>query len=141
MIFGDFKVAVRAGELRRHYMKATRIGLATVVIALAALRGAEPAHQMRVLIKLGAMSEIFGKGDLTVEINISDIDIPAGAPLLSLNTMVPGLSKPQTVDGLVVNDGLGPVLLESRNQGSGRQWSSTRAVKGDLVIKYREPIE
>jgi hypothetical protein len=40
-----------------------------------------------------------------------------------------------------VKDALGPVPLESRNQGGSRQWTSPRAVKGDLVIKYREPVE
>lgn len=40
-----------------------------------------------------------------------------------------------------MNDGLGPVPLESQNLGGSRRWSSTRAVKGELVTKYREPIE
>jgi len=117
------------------------IGLATVLFVAAGLRGAEPAHRMRVLIKPGAMSEAAGKGDVAIDISISEIDVPAGAPLLSLSTMVPGSSKPQTVEGLTVNDGLGPVPLESRNLGGSRRWSSTRAVKGELAIKYREPIE
>jgi hypothetical protein len=117
------------------------IGLATVLFVAAALRGAEPARRMTVVIKPGAMSEAEGKGIVAIDMRISEIDIPAGSPLLSLSTMVPGLSKPQTVEGLAVNDGLGPVPLASRNSGGGLQWSSTRAVKGDLVIKYREPIE
>jgi hypothetical protein len=117
------------------------IGLAAILFVATALRAAEPAHRMRVLIKPGAMSEALGKGEVAIDISISDIDVPAGAPLLSLSTMVPGASKPQTVEGLTVNDGLGPVPLESRNSGGSRQWSSTRAVKGELVIKYREPIE
>jgi len=119
----------------------TIIGLAAFLFVAATLRGAEPAPRMRVLIKPGLMSEAVGKGDVAIEISISEVDFPAGAPLLSLNTMVPGSSKPQTVEGLTVNDGLGPVPLESRNQGGSLQWSSTRAVKGEVVIKYREPIE
>jgi len=43
--------------------------------------------------KAGAMSEVVGKGEVSVDINISEIDVPAGAPLLSLSTMLPGLSK------------------------------------------------
>jgi len=119
----------------------TRIGLAIVLCVAAALRGAEPAHRMRVLIKPGAMNQAVGKGDVAIEISISEIAVPAGVPLLSLSTMVPGASKPQTVEGLTVKDRLGPVPLESRNLGGSRQWSSTRAVKGDLVVQYREPIE
>jgi len=118
-----------------------RNGLASILLVAAALRGAEPDRRMRVLIKPGAMSEATGKGEVAVEISISEIDVPAGAPLLSLSTMVPGSSKPQTVEGLAVHDGLGPVPLESRNPGGSLRWSTTRAVKGELVIKYREPIE
>src|ERR1700693_3949337 len=87
----------------------TRIGLATVLSVAAALRGAEPAHRMRVLIKPGAMNQAVGKGDVAIDISISEIDVPAGAPWLSLSTMFPGASKPQTVEGLTVKDGLGPV--------------------------------
>src|ERR1700722_11946168 len=107
-------------------MKAIR-ALATLVSAVAALRAAEPEHRMKVLIKPGAMSEAVGKGEVAIEISLSDIDVPAG-PLLSLNTMVPGLSKPQTVEGLTVKDAIGPVALESRNAGGSLRWSSTRAV-------------
>ena len=119
----------------------TGIGLVTALLAATALHGDESAHRMRVLIKPGAMSEAVGRADVFIDINISDIDVPAGAPFLSLNNMVPGLSEPQTVEDLTVHDGLGPVPLESRNQNGNRLWSSTRAVKGELAIQYREPIE
>jgi hypothetical protein len=122
-------------------MKTTRIRLATVVFAVAVLRGAEPDRRMKVLIKPGAMSEAVGKGEVAIELSLSEIDVPAGAPLLSFSTMVPGLSKPQTIEALTVKDGLGPVPLESRNSGGSLRWSSSRAVKGELVIGYREPIE
>jgi hypothetical protein len=119
----------------------TIIALATVLSVAAVFRGAEPAPRMRVLIKPGPMSEAVGKGDVSIYISIPQVDVPAGAPLLSLSTMVPGSSKPQTVESLTVNDGLGSVPLESRNLGGSLRWSSTRAVKGELVIKYREPVE
>ena len=118
-----------------------RVGLATVLFVAAALYGAGPAHRMRVLIKPGAMSEAMGKGEVAIEMRISAVNVPAGAPLLSLSTMIPGASKPQMVVGLTVNDGLGLAPLESRDANGTRQWSSSRAVKGDLAIQYREPIE
>ena len=118
-----------------------RIGVALVVSVCAELGGAEPAPRMTVMIKPGAMSEAAGQGDVDVSLRIPAVDFPAGAPLLRLSTMVPGSSKPQTVDRLTVNDGLGPVPLESRNQDGTRIWSSTRAVKGELVVQYREPVE
>ena len=55
--------------------------------------------------------------------------------------MVPGSSKPQTVENLTATDGLGPLPLESKNLGGSLRWTSTRPVKGELAIKYREPIE
>jgi hypothetical protein len=119
----------------------TGIGLAAVLSVAAALCGADPDRRMKVLIRPGAMSEAVGKGEVAIEIGVSEIDVPAGASLLSLNTMVPGLSKPQTVEGLTVKDALGAVPLESRTEGGSRQWISTRAVKGELAIKYREPVE
>jgi len=118
-----------------------RTVVAIVLLLCAELGGAEPAPQMTVLIKPGAMSEAAGKGVVAVDIRVPGLDIPAGAPLLSLSTMLPGLSKPQTVDELTVSDELGPVPLESRSQDGSRRWSSTRAVKGELAIQYREPIE
>lgn len=118
-----------------------RIGLTIVLTLCAGLSGAETAPRMTVLIKPGAMSETAGKGNLDIEIRVPDLDVLAGGPLLSLSTMLPGLSKPQTVEGLSANDGLGPVPLESRNQDGILRWSSTRAVKGELAIHYREPIE
>lgn len=87
----------------------TRVGLAIVLSIAAALGSAESAYRMKVLIKPGAMSEAVGKGEVAIVIRISGIDVSAGAPLLSLNTMVPGLSKPQRVEGLTVKDDVGAV--------------------------------
>src|SRR5579863_6827809 len=116
-------------------------GAAIVLFVCAGVGAAEPPPRMTVLIKPGAMSEAAGKGEVAVEIRIPGMDVPAGAPLLGLSTMIPGASKPQTVDGLTVNDGVGAVPLESHNQDGTRLWSSTRAVKGELTVRYREPIE
>lgn len=96
---------------------------------------------MRVLIKPGAMSEATGKGEIAVSLRIPAVDFPAAAPLLSLSTMVPGASKPQTVESLTVKDALGPVPLQSRIENGVLHWSSPRAVKGELLVDYREPVE
>ena len=55
--------------------------------------GAEPAPLMRVLIKPGAMSVTVGKGDVDVTMTISAVNVAAGAPLLSLSTMVPATAR------------------------------------------------
>src|ERR1700722_17761670 len=102
---------------------------------------AQPAPRMTILIKPGPMSEAIGKGELSVDIDIPQMNVPAGAPLLSLSTMLPGLSKPQTVEGLTAKDAAGPIPLEPRMHDGTLQWTSTRAVKGELLVHYREPIE
>jgi len=105
------------------------------------LAGAAPAPLMRVLIRPGAMSESAGKGDVDVSITIAAVDVAGGSPLLSLSTMVPGSSKPQEVIGMTVADALGPATLESHTVGGIRQWSSERALQGELVVRYRVPVE
>lgn len=69
-----------------------------------------------------AMSEVAGKGEVGIEIRIPALTVAAGALLLSLSTMVPGSSKPQTVEDLTVSDELGTVSLDAKNMaasGSG----------------------
>jgi rhamnogalacturonan endolyase len=101
----------------------------------------EPQPRMTVLIQPGAMSAAAGKGEVAVTIRVPGMDVPAGAPLLALSTTLPGLSKPQSVEGLAVIDGMGPVRLESRTPAGALQWHATRAVKGELTVKYRVPVE
>ena len=52
-----------------------------------------------------------GRSEVAIETSVSGIDIRARAPVLSLNTMVPGLSKPQMIEGLTVKDSSGPVPM------------------------------
>jgi hypothetical protein len=96
---------------------------------------------MTVRIKPGTMSQPTGKGEIAVSIRVPAVDFPAGAPLLSLTILVPGVGKPQTVENLTVNDDTGDVPLQSHTENGVLHWNSPRAVKGDLAIDYREPIE
>jgi hypothetical protein len=118
-----------------------RTALVAFLLAAAGLLAGDSAPLMKVLIKPGTMSETVGKGELAVALEVPAVDVAAGAPLLWLSTMVPGSSKPQTVEDLTVKDDLGPVPLDALDRGGSRQWSSPRAVKGVLVVKYREGIE
>ena len=94
---------------------------------------------MTVLIKPGVMSAAAGKGDLDVTMTIPDMDVAAGAPVLSMGMFVPGLARPQTLASLDVRDASGPIPV-STDRASGR-WVATRAVKGDVVVSYRMVAE
>ena len=85
---------------------------------------------MKVLIAAGPMSEAVNKGDVRLTITVPAFEAPAGAPLFSLNAF------PE----LAVSDAAGPVTIEPAS-GGGRRWTSTRGVNGDLVIRYRVPVQ
>jgi predicted metalloprotease with PDZ domain len=101
-----------------------------------AMSGAQEAPLMTVLIKPGVMSETIGKGDLDVTMTIPGMDVAAGAPFLTMGMFVPGLARPQTLSRIEVRDASGPVPL-SMEPGAPGRWTSTRAVKGDVVVSYR----
>ena len=111
------------------------IGPLLVTFAVATAQ-AQEAPLMTVLIKPGAMSEAVGKGDLDVTMTIPGMDVAAGAPFLSMGMFVPGLARPQTLSTIDVRDATGPVSLSTERGAPGR-WTSTRAVKGDVVVSYR----
>jgi predicted metalloprotease with PDZ domain len=118
----------------------TLVGAALAATLIAGSTAAAPAPLMKVLIKPSAMNDVVGKGVVDVTLSVPDMDVAAGAPLLSLAVRVPGMAKPLTVEDLSVTDatGLAPVTSPS---GEERSWTSARAIKGDIVVRYRLPIE
>jgi hypothetical protein len=112
--------------------------------ALALLAGADgamaqaPAPLMRATIAPGKISEAQNKGEVRVTVTAQAVDIAAGDTVVNLATAIPGAGRPQPVADMVATDSSGPVpLVASRNKG----WTSTRAVKGDLTVSYRLPLE
>ena len=101
---------------------------------------AAPAPLMKVAIKPTAMSQAVGKGAVAVTLDIPDMDVAAGAPLLGLAVQVPGMARPLTVENLTVTDASGPVTLVSHSD-EDRSWKASRAVKGEVVVRYRLLIE
>jgi predicted metalloprotease with PDZ domain len=85
---------------------------------------------MKILIAPGPMSEAVNKGDVRVAISVPDFEAAAGTPLFTL-TAFPELS---------VSDAAGPVTVAPAT-GGARRWTATRAVSGDLVIRYRVPVQ
>ena len=101
---------------------------------------AAPAPLMTVLIKPGAMSEAAG-GAVDVAITVPAMDVPAGEPLFALPAMAPNMPSPQPVADLVVTDAEGAVPLAARDTGGGRPWTASRRVHGEVVVRYRLPID
>jgi predicted metalloprotease with PDZ domain len=98
----------------------------------------EPAPLMRATIAPGKISEAENKGEVRVTVTAQAVDIAAGDTVMNLATAIPGAGRPQPVVDLVATDSVGPVPLVASN---GKGWTSTRAVKGDLTIRYRLPLE
>lgn len=102
------------------------IRLAALLAVTATIGRAQTAPLMKVLIAPGAMDEAVNDGDVRITITVPGIDAAAGAPLFSV---------PASAD-LTVTDASGPVD-GAADPGGQRKWKASRAVKGDLVIKYR----
>lgn len=116
---------------------------AVVLLSLLATQSAiQPAPLMTVRIKPGVMSESVGKGDLDVAMTIANVDIAAGEPFLSMGMFVPGLARPQMLASLEVRDASGVVPIATGSNGSlsgnaSGKWTATRAVKGEVTVRYR----
>lgn len=116
----------------------------SLVLAISALTSSLSATRqpdaplLKIHVVPGVMSETVGKGNLDVTMTIPRMDVAAGAPLLTMGMFVPGLARPQVLASLVVRDAEGDVPLNAgaANAAPGR-WTSTRAVHGDVTVRYR----
>jgi hypothetical protein len=115
----------------------TALALARCVTGFA---GATTAPELSVHIKPGPMSPATGRGEVEVTLKVPAVQIVAGVPLFSLETLSPGIHTPQPVTDVTVSDAEGSVVVTSDNPGAP-QWTSNRDVHGDLVIHYRLPID
>jgi hypothetical protein len=96
---------------------------------------------MTVTIKPSRMSQDAGKGDIEVLLSIPLVHVSAGTALLRLGTMVPGMSKPQPVSDMAVSDALGAAPVVLHQKGGNCEWTTTRALQGDLKVHYHLPLE
>jgi predicted metalloprotease with PDZ domain len=55
--------------------------------------------------------------------------------------MVPGMSKPQPVSDMAVSDGDGAAPLAAHGEAGNSEWTTTRALKGSLEVRYHLPLE
>ncbi|HEV7136876.1 MAG TPA: hypothetical protein VGN43_09600 [Steroidobacteraceae bacterium] len=112
-------------------------GAALALCLMAGSAGAATAPLMTVSIEPSAMDPSSGRGEVAIALTVPEARIAAGAPLLSLVRMAPGMSGPEPVTDLVVRDSEGQLPL--RRDGS--RWISQRAVRGELAVRYRLGID
>jgi hypothetical protein len=119
-------------------------GLAAALMASTAL--AAEAPRLTVVLKPGAADQPDGVGFVDVTLTVEGVDVPAGAPLLTLPVVIANTATvADTLSGLEARDAAGPVALTAKDDpvalAYSRHWSPDRAVKGDLVVRYRAPID
>ncbi len=107
---------------------------------------AAPPPELSVLIAPGRMDIAAGKGSVAVTIRIPAAETLAGSPLLTLPIVIANTDTvASTLTGLRVTDALGKVPLSVRDDpvaiAYARHWIAGRAVKGDLTVRYRAPVD
>lgn len=116
------------------------MGAALAACLFAASAQAAPAPLMTVLIKPGVLSETAG-GKVDVTITVPAMDVAAGAPLFALPTMAPNMPSQQPRIDVAMTDAEGLVPLGPTAASGSQPWTSTRRVHGDVVVRYRLPID
>ncbi|HEX5261905.1 MAG TPA: hypothetical protein VFW13_00145 [Phenylobacterium sp.] len=120
---------------------------ALAAAALATTAAAQTAPQMTVrLTPGGPLDATTGRGFVDVTLIIPAIDAPAGAPLLTLPVVIANTDTiAATMQGLTAADAVGPVALVAKDDpvaiAYSRHWEASRAVRGDLVVRYRAPVD
>ena len=112
---------------------------ALLATAWATTAVAADAPLARIVIKPGPMSEATG-GIVEITEVFPAMDVAAGASLLSLDNQAPGMTGPQRLEGLSVSDAAGPVPLTPDKPDAPTAWTTTRAVRGEMTVRYRLPV-
>lgn len=104
------------------------------------------APLLDVLIAPGRMDTATGKGEVAVTLRVPKADRAAGAPLLTLPVVIANTDTvANTLTGLTATDDLGPVPLAAKDDpvaiAYARHWTATRNIEGDLVVRYRAPVD
>lgn len=125
-------------------MKPLFLALALTSVAPAAL--AQTAPRMEVLLAPGPLAAAAEQGHLDVTLKLSGVDAAAGQPLLTLPVVIANTATvATTLQDLRAVDAAGEVPLTFRDDpvaiAYARHWIPGRAVKGDLTVSYRAPID
>lgn len=125
-------------------MKRWLFSLAAAAAATAVYAQTPP--ELGVVLKPGAMDQAAGKGFVDVTLTIPQVDAAAGAPLLTLPVVIANTDTvATTLTGLKAVDALGEIPLGVKDDpvaiAYARHWLAGRAVKGDVTVTYRAPVD
>jgi len=120
--------------------------LGAFLLAAPAAVAAPAQPDLVVELAPGAMDAKAGKGSLDVTLTWRNAEVAAGAPLLALPVVIANTDTiANTMTGLTATDAAGPVALVARDDPVAiayvRHWTAARAVTGDVVVRYRAPID
>ena len=123
-----------------------RVVLALAMAAVAPAVAAQTPPELGVVLKPGPMDSDRGLGHVDVTLTIPQVDAAAGASLLTLPVVIANTDTiANTLTGLKATDALGEVPLTVKDDpvaiAYARRWLAGRAVKGDLVVTYRAPVD
>lgn len=121
------------------YALAALLLTSSALTSAALSQPAADAPLARIVVKPSAMTEA-GGGSIEVMEAFGAIDIAAGQPLLSIDNHAPGMTRPQGMEGLTVTDAAGVVPLTADKAEAPTSWTAGRAVKGEMVVRYRLPV-
>jgi hypothetical protein len=123
-----------------------RLLIAATAAAVANTCAAQTPPSLQVRLAPAVVDAKAGRGFVDVSLTVPAVDAPAGAALLTLPIVIANTDTiANTLTGLSAADAAGPVTLIARDDpvaiAYSRHWSATRAVKGDLVVRYRAPVD
>jgi predicted metalloprotease with PDZ domain len=119
-------------------------GVALAALGLTAFAPAPDAFEVH--LTPGHMDEKAGRGVLDVTLKIPGVDVAAGAPLLTLPVVIANTDTiATTLTGLTATDAAGPIPLSVNDDpvaiAYSRHWLAGRAVKGEITVRYRAPVD
>ena len=123
-----------------------RLSFVLAAAAAATAVHAQTPPEFRVRLAPGPMDQAAGKGFVDVTLTIPQVDAAAGAPLLTLPVVIANTDTVAgTLTGLKAVDALGEVPLTVKDDpvaiAYARHWLAGRAVKGDVTVTYRAPVD
>ncbi|RAK66352.1 peptidase M61 [Phenylobacterium kunshanense] len=123
-----------------------RLSFVLAAAAAATAVHAQTPPELRVRLAPGPMDQTAGKGFVDVTLTVPQVDAAEGAPLLTLPVVIANTDTvANTLTGLKAVDALGEVPLTVKDDpvaiAYARRWLAGRAVKGDVTVTYRAPVD